>query len=179
MGFGRTMSYYQPARCRSSLRRLRTLRPHVFAEFHHLIPILDLALLTHLERSDGRMDAQIQSLAFPQRPQNTPPGSMSPRQKLQVVSIGAIFTSSSTRPFSYLFAYQIAPSRSMIIGTNSATSAKGPPSGDAIAVKTKIEAHTYFRFLVSIFVPRMCNLTSRTKKTGIVKAKPDKTMTKK
>src|SRR5437016_7132859 len=93
MGFGRTMSYYQPARCRSSLRRLRTLRPHVFAEIHHLLSTLDLALLTHLERSDERMDAQSQSLAFPQRPQKTPPGSMSPLQKLQVVSIGAVFSS--------------------------------------------------------------------------------------
>src|SRR3989442_7379267 len=178
MGFGRT-THYQPARCRSSLRRLRTLRPHAFAEIHHLIPTLDLALLTHLEPSDERMYAQSQSLALPQRPQNTPPGSRLPAQKLQVVSIGAVFTSSSTRAFSYLFAYQIAPSSRMILGTNSATSARGPPSGDAIAVKTKIEAQTYFRFLVSIFVPRMCNLTSRTKKTGIVKAKPDKTMTKK
>src|SRR3989442_11748604 len=52
-GSGGQGPYYQPARCRSSLRRLRTLRPHVFAEFHHLIPILDLALLTHLERSEA------------------------------------------------------------------------------------------------------------------------------
>ncbi len=34
-------------------------------------------------------------------------------------------------------------------------------------------------FLVSILVPRTCNLTRRTKKTGIVKAKPAATMTKK
>src|SRR2546422_484946 len=118
-------------------------------------------------------------LDFPQRLQNTPPGSMLPPQKLQVVSKGVVETSPSTRPFSYLLAYQIAPSRSMIIGTNSAISARGPPSGEAIAVRTKIEAQTYFRFLVSIFVPRTCNLTNRTKKTGMVKAKPDRTMTKK
>src|SRR2546428_13509433 len=103
---------------------------------------------------------------------------MSPPQKRQAVSIGAVFTSSSTRPFSYLFAYQFATSRRMIIGTNRATSARGPPSGDAIAVKAKIEAQTYFRFLGSIFVPRTSNLTTRTKKTGIEKPKPDRTMKK-
>src|SRR3989442_15853752 len=125
------------------------------------------------------MIAQSQILAFPQRPQNTPVVSMSPPQKVHVVSIGTLFGSSSSRPFSYLFAYQIEPSRSIIIGTKRATSANGPPSGEATAVRIKVTAQTYFRFLVSILVPRTCNLTRRTKKTGIVKANPDATTTKK
>src|SRR6266700_7517776 len=104
---------------------------------------------------------------------------MSPPQKVQVVRVVTVFGSSWSLSFSYLFAYQIEPSRSMIIGTNKAMSARGPPSGEAIAVRIKVTAQTYFRFVVSIFVPRTCNVTRRTKNTGIVKAKPGAKMTKK
>src|SRR5712691_2274737 len=64
MGFGRTMSYYQPARCRSSLRWLRTLRPHIFAEIHHLIPNSNQPLLTDLEVSVERIELGVRALIF-------------------------------------------------------------------------------------------------------------------
>src|SRR5437867_8552025 len=55
IGFGRTASDYPPARCRSSLRWLRTLSPHVCAEIHHLSCQSSPALLTHTRASTFRI----------------------------------------------------------------------------------------------------------------------------
>src|SRR5947199_2580231 len=55
IGFGRTASDYQPARCRSSLRWLRTLSPHVCAEIHHLSCQSSPPLLTHTRVSTFRI----------------------------------------------------------------------------------------------------------------------------
>ncbi len=41
--------YYQPARCRSSLRRLRTLRPHCFCGISSSVSKSEPPLLTDLE----------------------------------------------------------------------------------------------------------------------------------